>query len=152
MTIKTQGTRVFIYDSADTGNEVTEVIGVTDLGSFSSSKTSIPTTHLGSTQVDKVSGLTDNGTTSMAFNVDDTDAGQIKMRSLDTAGTQFRIFVCYSNGTEIPSYSGSLTVPTDRSYVDATVTVTVTEQGSTDDIIRGSFEFDVSAKTRVLKS
>lgn len=153
MSILTQGTQFYILDEADTGNEVIELCGITDPGSFDVSETDIETTNLKSTAREKVSGLKEYSDGSMSFNYIADDAGQQKMLALEASGASFRLLVAFSDGVADPTYAGSYTLPADRTYRDIPVaSVTASETASTDDIWRGTYNIKVAGEiTKVAK-
>lgn len=151
--VKVQGTQFYILDDTDTGNEVIELTGVTNPGSFDSSQSDIDITHLGSTAREKLAGLTEYSDASLEFNFDPADAGQTKMLALAASGASFRLLVAFADGSADPTYSGGYTLPADRTYRDIPIaSVTVSETGGIDDIWRGTYNLKVSgAVTKVAK-
>lgn len=143
--IKTQGTELYILDPTDTGNEVRKIGRVTGAGEFSTSTTEITTTNLDSTSVEKINGLTDNGTVTFQYDYDPQDGGQLSLMSRK-GGSNARFLLCLSESSTPPSYSGgNYVLPTDRTTLDFFAAVqSVDKGGNTDDIWRGSFTLSIS--------
>lgn len=144
MSLKTQGTELYILDSTNSGSEVQKIANVTGGSGVGGEAGTIDTTNLSSTAMEFVAGLKDNGTVSFDVNWDPSEASHVDLDAL-VGGDNVRLLIAGSESTTQPSYSSSYTLPTDRTTIDFTGAVLSFQKDfSTDDIWRGSVSVRVS--------
>lgn len=144
-TLKSQGTEIFILDSADTGNEVRKIGQITGFsGVGSGSATEIETTNFDSTAKEFVVGLRDNGSISINLDWDPQDASHDTLNDL-VGGANKRFFIACSEAATDPTFSATYTLPTDRTTIDFQAGVVSFQlDAGTDDVWRGSVELRIS--------
>lgn len=144
MSLKTQGTELYILDPTNSGSEVQKIANVTGGSGVGGEAGTIDTTNLSSTAMEFVAGLKDNGTVSFDVNWDPSEASHVDLDAL-VGGDNVRLLIAGSESTTQPSYSSSYTLPTDRTTIDFTGAVLSFQKDfSTDDIWRGSVSVRVS--------
>ena len=146
MSIKTQGTQLYIVDT--TGTEDTLIkfdcpTGITGLGSGGQDE--IETTCLDAETKSFVLGLKDGGEVSVPFIYDDTNSSHRKLFAL--VGENTEVCVCLSNGTNPPTLnsSGVIVQPASRTSIKFNAAIKQPPLDfATNEVVRGTMPLRVS--------
>jgi hypothetical protein len=147
MSVKTQGTELFLADATATTPgllRMTAPTGITGLGGASDQ---IETTNLDDL-VDRqyVRGLGNPGQVSVPFVLKPTDASHKRLIALQQSGDVLQWMVCLSDGTADPTYSsGTLTPPASRTSLAFLAYVSdVSIDVATNEVVRGTLSLQRS--------
>lgn len=117
MSMKTQGTYLYVIDPAD--GSVIEVGCVTSIDGIDTTNEQIETTCLSSQARTYEGGLATPGAASFGINFDTADASHVRLHQLKVAKTTLEWAVAMSNGTALPTAdtSGGFDLPSTRSFI-----------------------------------
>lgn len=109
--IRTQGTEVFMLDSAASPPALVKIGNLSGMGDFGPQSDDIEVTNLDSTAKEYLVGLPDNGEATLSINIDNQSDAHRLLSGL--AGTDQRRYfaVCYSEGTTDPTIAAGEIVP-----------------------------------------
>ena len=142
--LKTQGTSLFLTDTADTANEVRLVGKITSIGEFGGVSGEIDTTNLASTAKEFLAALKDNGSIAIGFNYDPQDESQSTLNAL-IGGANKRFIIACSEATTAVTFTSVIVVPTDRTTFDFNAAVLGMPKGAAvDGIWAGTLTLRVS--------
>jgi len=117
MTLKTQGTEIYILDDTNSGNEVQKIANITGGSGVGGTAGEIDVTDLDSLAREFRAALKDNGTVSLNINYDPSEASHVTLDGL-VGGDNVRFLIATSEADTAPSYSSEFTLPTDRTTLD----------------------------------
>lgn len=120
MSIKTQGTQLYILDPEATGGpEVLVIECATSIDGISAAREQIEDTCLEDQARSYVPGLATPGTMTLAINYDDSNPSHLRLHELYTEGLKFDATIGFSNGTAAPTVDtdGEFELPTTRSWL-----------------------------------
>lgn len=117
MSIKTQGTYLYLIDPAD--DSVITVGCVTSIDGIDTTNEQIETTCLSSEARTYEGGLATPGAASFGINFDTGDASHIRLHQLKVAKTTLEWAVGLSDGTDVPvvDSNGSFNLQSTRSWI-----------------------------------
>lgn len=109
--VRTQGTEVFMLDSAASPPALVKIGNVASVGDFGPQADDIDVTNLDSTAKEYLVGLPDNGEATLAINMDPQSEAHRLLFGL--AGTDQRRYFCvaYSEGATDPTIAAGEIVP-----------------------------------------
>jgi len=117
MTLKTQGTRLYLINPA-TPTVVTSIGCVTSIGGISVARDQIETTCLEGIARTYEPGMPTPGQMTFGLNFDPNDDSHFDIFDLFKDGTKFELAMGYSDGTAPPTVTaGEFVLPTTRSWM-----------------------------------
>lgn len=117
MSLKTQGTEIYILDSTDTGNEVIKVTNVISGSGIGGEAGEIDKTNLDSLAREFLTALKDEGSITLNLNYDPKEASHQKLNAL-FGQDNVRFLIASSESATQPTFSTDYSIPTDRSTWD----------------------------------
>lgn len=121
MSLKTQGTHLYIIDPDATGGpEVLQVGCVTSIDGIEATRDQLEKTCMESEAREYEPGMPTPGQMTFGINFDPADDSHVRIYELWRAGTKFEMALGYSDGTAAPSgidTAGQFELPTTRSWL-----------------------------------
>ena len=124
--VRTQGTEIFVLDSAGSPTQVLKIGNVSDIGDFGPQADDIETTNLDSTAKEYLTGLPDNGEATLQINQNFQNASHALLESNAGNGERFIFMVCFADGSNDPTMTAGgadITPPAGRSWRKFTASV-----------------------------
>lgn len=120
MSVKTQGTQLYIIDpDASGGPAVLTIECATTIDGITAARDQIETTCLESQARSYEAGLAAPGAMSVTINYDPENESHVRLHELYTAGTKFDAAIGWSDGTAAPTIdtSNDFVLPTTRTFL-----------------------------------
>lgn len=124
MSIKTQGTELYVIDPSPAGSPATPTVlkvgCVTAIDGIDTSIPQLETTCISANARTYVAGLATPGNATFGINFDPVDASHVRLHELKTAGTVLKWAVGWSDGTAAPtigSGGSGFTLPSGRTFL-----------------------------------
>lgn len=144
MSLKSQGTHIYFYDTTGTP-ALRKLTFPTTLPSLSGGAASqIDTTTLDETVAKTfIAGLSEPGSIAIPFNFDPAEVSHKSLYALKGQNVDF--IVLMSDGTAPPTYSTGIVAPTTRSSFKFNAAVLdVSVEAGSNDVVRGSLQLQIS--------